>query len=280
MDKEELELKCHLKEIKKKELQRRKLEQSKRKDITEEKKYEPTAIYISNLSTKDIDEQQLINEFSKYGAIRKDQEGNVRCKLYKDSEGKLKGDALIIYVRKESVPMAIEMMDGYRFKNSVLDVKVADFENQRKRSFEPEDSDNSEKTKKQQKTLSGPRESKKMQQVSQKFEENQDKIVRSIKISNIVGIYDQLSKEELNDIKADILEGCLDFGPVEDVQLSPDSGEAAVVFKYLKDAQSCSKKMNGRFFGGRELVSFLMNEEVSSQSDNLKNYALEDDLIE
>ena len=54
-----------------------------------------------------------------------------RIKMYTDDQGKFKGEALIIYYRPESVPLAVEMLDdtAFDFKqgpNGNMRVQVAD----------------------------------------------------------------------------------------------------------------------------------------------------------
>jgi HIV Tat-specific factor 1 len=41
--------------------------------------------------------------------------GLPRIKLYKDKDGKVQGDALIVYWKEESVPLAVTMLDETQF---------------------------------------------------------------------------------------------------------------------------------------------------------------------
>lgn len=103
-------------------------------------------IYITNLP-EDTTEQELEQVFSKYGIIAEDLRvgvpaGTKRIKLYREeptsndssssSEGKIKGDALIIYFKPESVDLAIQMMDGAPLrledKNTVIKVEAAQYQ--------------------------------------------------------------------------------------------------------------------------------------------------------
>lgn len=253
MDKEEIELKERLKEIKKKEIQRRKEQQSYKRATIEEKHEEPTAIYISNLP-KSIHEELLIEEFSKFGAIRKDQDGNTRCKLYRDSEGNVKGDALIVYSRKESIPIAMEMMNGYSLKGFSIKVETAKFDKSRKRTAE-------EINTQQKKIKIVPREEPTDGDFEKNYSQKQSQRLRTLKVTNILDIYQELSTGEIDDIKNEILDGCSALGIVEDIQLYPNLGEAKVVFKQEMDARECAKVMNGRYFDGRKLLAFMIDEE-------------------
>ncbi|KOC64205.1 HIV Tat-specific factor 1 like protein [Habropoda laboriosa] len=57
-----------------------------------------TAIYVSGLPL-DITMEELTELFSKCGLIARDEKGKNRIKLYKDSNGQPKGDALCIYIK-------------------------------------------------------------------------------------------------------------------------------------------------------------------------------------
>ena len=39
--------------------------------------------------------------------------------MYRDEEGKVKGDAVICYLRKESIPLAIQMQDDVPLRYSL-----------------------------------------------------------------------------------------------------------------------------------------------------------------
>lgn len=52
-----------------------------------------------------------------------------KIKLYTDPEKNcLKGDALCTYIKKESVELAINVLDGYEFKGKKIEVQRAKFE--------------------------------------------------------------------------------------------------------------------------------------------------------
>lgn len=280
MEAEELELKEHLKELKKKELERRRQTALGRDSETRENAYKPSAIYISNLPTKANPEAELIHEFSKYGMIRRDQDGNVRCKIYKDEDGNIKGDALMIYARHESVPIAIEMMDGYELDGKKIKVEIASFTGEKKRNHEhlKTDEDDTSLSKRIKSTTSDLPSARTSQN-----DESDDIIqerARTIVIANVIDLYDNINAEELADIRHDLLDGCKATGPVEHIKLDARKGEATVVFENETDAQDCCRKMHKRFFDGRELAVFMLDEENESQSSDSNEEPPEDDLID
>ena len=76
--------------------------------------------YIQNLPD-DVNEEILNDVFKRYGIIQQNMDGTPRVyfenynkkqiRLYRDENGKLKGDASICYLRKESIQLAIQMHD-------------------------------------------------------------------------------------------------------------------------------------------------------------------------
>ncbi|KAG7662116.1 uncharacterized protein J8A68_004378 [[Candida] subhashii] len=102
----------------------------------EETKNKNHAVFISNLPL-DSTEEQIIEQFSKYGLISEDfKTGKPRVKLYYQDDGKFKGEALVIYHNPESVTMAIEMADGTHFGtelNEKISVQPASFKNNDKK---------------------------------------------------------------------------------------------------------------------------------------------------
>ncbi|AQZ11446.1 CUS2 (YNL286W) [Zygosaccharomyces parabailii] len=262
MEEEELALKQELKQLRQQALEKRR-SQRKHDDGSKDKR-RPSAIYLSNLCRRHTTEDQLIKEFSKFGAIMKDQFSKFRCKLYKDDNGDLKGDALIVYVRHESVPLAIEMMNGYKLNGSEIKVEVAQFEN-RKRSLQDGEENRSYKLAKKQ---------------DSEGEKNQS-INCVVKIGNVLDLYQDFSEEELNDIEQDLLHGCKEVGKVKRINFNVITGEAEVQFENEQEARSCCNVINGRFFDGRKLLVYRLNEQDAAQSaDETEESSHEDDLLE
>lgn len=78
---------------------------------------ENRSIFITSLPS-DTTVEELKFEFGRYGIIDTKNNGEPRIKLYYDEEGKFKGEALITYFKKDSVPLAIDMRDDSWFRPS------------------------------------------------------------------------------------------------------------------------------------------------------------------
>lgn len=92
---------------------------------------ENRAVYVTNLPG-DTTEEELEQTFKKYGIIDQGADGRPRIKMYTNEEGKFNGEALIVYFKKDSISLAIRMMDDYFFRiedqsAGTIRVKEADF---------------------------------------------------------------------------------------------------------------------------------------------------------
>lgn len=92
---------------------------------------ENRAIYVTNLP-RDTNEAEIEETFKKYGIIDQGADGNKRIKMYTDDEGNFNGEALIVYFKKDSIDLAIRMMDDYFFRiedqsSGTIHVKEAEF---------------------------------------------------------------------------------------------------------------------------------------------------------
>ena len=86
-----------------------------------------TQVYVSNLPL-DTTEEEFITLMKKYGYLLKDPDTNDwKIKMYKDREGNFKGDALCGYLKRESVDLAIQLLDESMVKNNVIHVEKAKF---------------------------------------------------------------------------------------------------------------------------------------------------------
>lgn len=75
-----------------------------------------TSVYVTNIP-RDATYDEVVDLFSRYGILAESLDtGEKRVKLYTDENGNFKGEALVIYFREESVPLAIQMLDDSDFR--------------------------------------------------------------------------------------------------------------------------------------------------------------------
>ncbi|CCC67541.1 hypothetical protein NCAS_0A09830 [Naumovozyma castellii] len=283
MDKDELELKEHLKAIKKEALEKRKKEIIKRKQGSQHSR-ESSAIYVSNIS-KHTSQLDLITLFSKYGKIRRTREEALNCKMYQDEKGNFKGDALVVYEKPESVQLAIDMVDGTIFNKSTIKVERAQFEDNKRKLDDvdsaAEDPPN-KKIKSEDPVTSAhgkdniPEETNKQDGEDGNVNEEEKTVI----LANVLGVHQKYSSEEIDDITDDILGGCSSIGTVQSLKIDINSDEAKVVFATVEDAIKCKLQMNGRFFDGRELVAYMLSDDGDDGTQNINTENADTDLIE
>uniref|UniRef100_A0AC35TJ18 HIV Tat-specific factor 1 n=1 Tax=Rhabditophanes sp. KR3021 TaxID=114890 RepID=A0AC35TJ18_9BILA len=87
-----------------------------------------TTIYVSNipLSLTDEDFLKLVQT---YGIIQKDPiSHNLKVKLYRNEDGSLKGDGVCRYIKRESLIMALQYLDGLKVEDNELKVEEAKYQ--------------------------------------------------------------------------------------------------------------------------------------------------------
>lgn len=293
IDDEEVENKRVIQNLKRQKLNERKekIKKERNNDNTDGSNQKAnTGVYISRIPD-DCDKEELVDIFSKYGMIAEDfKTGERRVKLYYE-EGKFKNEALVIYQNKESVLLAIEMLDGIFIRQpgkqvEGLKVEVAEF-------------------KKSSGDLKGSKKSlgleekkliqKKKEIVKRKLNDWDDNDPGSLnndhsKTSDIkrriwdkmVVIENMFRTEELKndpslelDLREDIEEECGRLGIVEDISkisFFDLSGTVTVKFKNRELSLKCIEDFNGRFFDGLKLNVYQYNGEKFERSpDNEKD---------
>ncbi|CCG81546.1 putative Nuclear mRNA splicing factor-associated protein [Taphrina deformans PYCC 5710] len=226
-----------------------------------------TAVYVQNLA-EDTTPDELASLFSKCGILAEDPiTGLPRIKMYKDKVGKLKGDALVIYFREESVSLAVTMLDdtSLRGDSRMLKVSKATFEHKGNKGDDPPPRQvKDEAVKKKGANRAGKLRSK----LADWSDEDEKEIPQTTKFDKVVILKGMFSLHELEsdptlllDLKEDVRDECARLGEVTNVVLydkEPD-GIMSVRFKDESHAEACIKVMHGRFFGGRQVVAELFD---------------------
>ncbi|XP_076307704.1 LOW QUALITY PROTEIN: 17S U2 SnRNP complex component HTATSF1-like [Tachypleus tridentatus] len=108
-----------------------------------------TNVYVAGLPL-DITEEEFVEVMSKCGLIMKDpNRGLYKIKLYRNSDGSMKGDALCCYIKVESVDLALKILDGSRVRGHVIHVERATF--QMKGAYDPSKKPRKKKPKEKEK---------------------------------------------------------------------------------------------------------------------------------
>ncbi|KAJ4991339.1 Splicing factor U2AF-associated protein 2 [Stagonosporopsis vannaccii] len=243
---------------------------------------ENRAIYVTNLP-RDTNEHEIENEFKKYGIIDQGADGNKRIKMYKDDEGNFNGDCLIVYFKKESVDLAIRMMDNYFFRiedqsQGMIRVKEADFSYKKHKDGDEIASKLTRKDKKASernraelnryvkfaqaqakpvnKTSKLAEWSDNEEEVAETFAPKKNKWAKVCILRHAFTL-DELDEDEeaILDIKEEMREEGEKFGEVTNVTLydKEEDGIIAVRFKEFDSAEKFKNANNGRMFAKRKL---------------------------
>ncbi|KAI8498377.1 HIV Tat-specific factor 1 [Branchiostoma belcheri] len=187
-----------------------------------------TNVYVSGLPT-DITDEEFQEMMQKCGIIMEDTEtGRPKFKLYRDQEGQLKGDARCCYLKKESVDLALQILDNYELRGHTIHVEPAKFQ------------------------LKGTL-------LDWRPERKEPLRPKNERVMIIRNMFHPKDFEEdplvLNEISDDLKSECEKFGIVKKVLIfdrHPD-GVASVAFKEAEMADAALAALNNRWFGGRQL---------------------------
>lgn len=202
-----------------------------------------TSVYFTG-APSDVTDQQVFDFFSKAGILLRDKyTGEYKMKLYTDPDtGAKKGDGLVTYLREESVPLALDLLDGGQITpGHPVTVELPKYEGKkRKRS----------KKKKKPAALNRVRYDQKKDLSWD--EETRVHIVLKYMFKPQDGWTDVNFVEEL---KEEVQAECERFGPVEAMKVfeyNPD-GVISVKFEEPVAAGRCIEALNGRWFGGQRV---------------------------
>ncbi|KAF3000131.1 hypothetical protein E8E13_004790 [Curvularia kusanoi] len=234
---------------------------------------ENRAIYVSNLP-RDTNEHEIESEFKRFGIIDQGADGNKRIKMYKDEEGNFNGDCLIVYFKKDSVKMAINMMDDYYLRiedqsQGTIRVKEADFSYKKHKDGDEIASKMTRKDKK-----ASERNRAELNRKLAEWSDNEEEVAEAfapkknkwakVCILRYAFTLEELEEDEvaLLEIKEDMRDEAEKFGDVTNVTLfdKEADGIIAVRFKEFESAEKFKEANHGRLFGGRKLEVTLADE--------------------
>ncbi|XP_045758955.1 17S U2 SnRNP complex component HTATSF1-like [Mirounga angustirostris] len=212
-----------------------------------------TNVYVSGLPP-DITVDEFIQLMSKFGIIMRDpQTEEFKVKLYKDNQGNLKGDGLCCYLKRESVDLALKLLDEDEIRGYKLHVEVAKF--QLKGEYDA--SKKKKKCKDYKKKLS-------LQQKQLDWRPERragPPRMRHERVVIIKNMFHPMDFEDdplvLNEIREDLRVECSKFGQIRKLLLfdrHPD-GVASVSFRDPEEADYCIQTLDGRWFGGRQITA-------------------------
>ncbi|XP_050977823.1 HIV Tat-specific factor 1 [Labeo rohita] len=213
-----------------------------------------TNVYVTGLPP-DITPDEFVEVMSKCGIIMRDPiTEEYKIKLYKDKDGNQKGDGLCCYLKKESVALAVRLLDETEIRGYQLHVEAARFELKGQYDASKKKKKNKEYRKKLQ---------QQQKQLDWRPEKAGDARKRHEKVIIIQNMFHPNDFEEdplvLNEYRDDLRTECEKFGQVKKVIIfdrHPD-GVASVAFKEPEEADMCQTALNGRWFGGRKLSAQL-----------------------
>ncbi|XP_034945620.1 HIV Tat-specific factor 1 homolog [Chelonus insularis] len=211
-----------------------------------------TAIYISGLPL-DVTMDELVELVGKCGLVARDDKNKDKIKLYKDSDGNPKGDALCTYIKVESVELALKVLDGSQLRGKTLSVQRAKF--QLKGQYDP-----ALKPKRRKK------DKERQKKIQEKlFDWRPERLPgEPLKCERVVIIKNLFTPEDFDkevtlilEYQQDIRSECAKCGDVKKVTIYDrhPEGVAQVTFSNPDEAQACIQLLNGRWFGQRKITA-------------------------
>jgi len=200
-----------------------------------------------------------MQEFFKKGGIFKEdpETGLPKIKIYTGPNGKPKGDALVCYLKEESVPLAMELLDGAFIKpNYKVTLQKAQFQMKGKEFVEK---------KAKTGTLMSDAVRKKKQDQSKQLSwaeshedvESDAKGLRIVVLKHMFNPADAETEPSFyDDLKIEVgVEVEKKAGPIEKITVFERNPEGAIAIKFKDPASAlkCIDAFNGRFFGGQKL---------------------------
>ncbi|XP_078492632.1 17S U2 SnRNP complex component HTATSF1 isoform X1 [Ciona intestinalis] len=206
-----------------------------------------TSVYIEGLPN-DITMDEFRELMLKCGIIATNVVNQQpKLKLYTNAGGKIKGDGLCCYLKRESVELSLQLLDGMEVKGHKLKVQEAKFE--LKGEY-----DASKKPKMLSKKEKRKIKKEKEKLLDWKLARSEEIVSKKDRVVILKKMFQVNEFEEdpvlITDVRDDLRVECEKFGQVKKVIVfdrHPD-GVCSVAFKEAESATKCQRALNGRWF--------------------------------
>ncbi|XP_052239188.1 HIV Tat-specific factor 1-like [Dreissena polymorpha] len=213
-----------------------------------------TNVYVSGLPF-DITQEEFKEMMTKYGLVMYDPRSKQpKLKLYLDENGQPKGDGRCCFIKKESVDLILNLLDGADYRGHTIAVQRAQFT--MKGNYDP--------TKKKKK-LSNREKNKLKERQAKLFDWRPDKPrgarEKHEKVVILKNVFDPSQFEDdpvkIQTLKSNIQTECGKYGDVKKVVVYDrhEDGVVQVHFSEAEEADMCVEYMNQRFLALRRLLA-------------------------
>lgn len=169
-----------------------------------------------------------------------------------------KGDGRCCYIKVESVDLALNILDGYQYRDHVIKVERAKFslKGQYDPSLKPKKKKNKKDKEKQKKRMEKLFDWRPDKMIGERAKNEKVVVIKNMFDASMFENDPKLILEYRSDLRDECEEKC---GSVRKVEIFDrhSEGIATVAFNEFEHADKCVELMNGRFFAGRKLDAVL-----------------------